>query len=289
MKKILNIFIISLFVLFFWKTFWFDWFDINSLLPIKSYVVDQVWVLDENQKNQLEKQIQDLRDKYTTEILVIIIKTTSWDEISSVWTEIWQKVWVWKSDKDNWVVVLIAIDDRAWNISTWYWVEWVLPDLLTKRIWEKNFVLFKEQKYFDWISQAISDFWKAFQWDESIISLQKEKSGEDFPPILIFIFFMSVVLSSIFLKPLFKNKEFKKAFKFILIAYLITLPIVYIAIWIFSILANIFIWIFWPILWIFWNASWRWNRWGSSWWSSGWGFWGFGWGGFGWGGSSWKW
>lgn len=286
MKKILNIFIISLFVLFFWKT---SWFDINSLLPAKSYVVDQVWILDKNQKNQLEKQIQDLKDKYTAEILVIIIPSTDWADISALWTEIWQKVWVWKSDKDNWVVILIAINDRAWNISTWYWVEWVLPDLLTKRIWEKNFTLFKDQKYFDWIFWAINDFQKAFDWDPSIIPLQKEKSEEEFPPILIFIFFISVILSSIFLKPLFKNKEYKKAFKFILIAYLITLPIAYIAIWIFSILANIFIWIFWVVFWVFWNASGKWNRWGYRWWSSGWGFWGFSWGRFGWGWSSWKW
>lgn len=263
------------------------WFDINSLLPVKSYVVDQVWVLDENQKSQLEKQIQTLRDKYTTEILVVIVKTTSWDEISSIWTEIWQKVWVWKSDKDNWVVILIAIDDRAWNISTWYWVEWVLPDLLTKRIWEKNFILFKEQKYFDGISQAINDFQKAFEWDPSIISLQKEKSGEEFPPILFLILFISAIFSSIFLKPLFKNKEYSKAFKFIFIWYLITLPIAYIAIWIFSIFTNIFIWFFWVVFWVFWNSSWRWGSWGFRWWWSSW--WGFWWWWFGWGGSSWKW
>lgn len=285
-SRLLKIFFIFIFIfLLLNKSIWFD---INSLLPVKSYVVDQVWVLDESQTNLLEKQIQDIRDKYTAEILLVIIKTTDWQDISQLWTEIWQKIWVWKSDKDNWIVILIAIEDRAWNISTWYWVEWVLPDLLTKKIWEKNFLLFKEQKYFDWISLTLSDIKKALDWDESIISLQKN-SQEEIPQSIIIIFFISVILSFFLLKPLLKKWEYKKVLYYILFAYLITLPIVYLAVWFFSILVNIFIWVIWPILWIFWKA-WRWWTGSSGWWSSGgWGFWGFGWGWFGWWWSSWKW
>lgn len=287
MKKIiLTILILSCF-------FQANSFDIATLWKIDSSVIDKVWVLKIEEKQSIESKIQALRDKYTTEILLVIIPSTNWEEISSVWTEIWQKIWVWKADKDNWVVVLIAIDDRAWNISTWYWVEWVLPDLLANKIWEKNFVLFRDSKYYEGIIWTLNDFWKAFEGDPSIISLQKESSqNSDVKDIFWIIeFFIFMFFSSAFLKPMYNDKKYKKFFIYLLIAFFVTLPITYyflkMILW--AIILNIFLWIFWLIFWIVWNI-WKWWY-NSSWWKSWWG-WGFGWfwwGGFGWWWSSWKW
>ncbi len=287
MKKIILIFIL---LSCFFQT---NAFDIATLWKIDSSVIDKVWVLKQEEKTSIESKIQALRDKYTTEILLIIIPSTNWEEISSVWVEIWQKIWVWKADKDNWVVILIAIDDRAWNISTWYGVEWVLPDLLANKIWEKNFVLFKESKYFDWIMWTLNDFWKAFEGDPSIISLQNDKNTET-PVFWIFELIFVVIFSAIFLKPIYKKEKYQKFFIYLAIAYVITLPFTNIFVddifW--SIIVNIVIWLIGAILWITWELSKWWNSKSSSWsGKSGWGWWfgWFWWGGFGWGGSSGKW
>ena len=40
---------------------------------------------------------------------------------------------------DNGVVILVAVEDREWNISTGYGVEGILPDIRTNRIGENNF------------------------------------------------------------------------------------------------------------------------------------------------------
>ncbi len=290
MNKIIKILFFVLLSLIFTSVFSFD---IATLWTINSSVIDKVWILKTEEKQNIESKIQALRDKYTTEILLVIIPSTDGEEISSVWTEIWQKIWVWKADKDNWIVVLIAIDDRAWNISTGYWVEWVLPDLLANKIWEKNFVLFKESRYYDWIIWTLNDFWKAFEGDPSIISLQKESiQNSDIKDIFWIIeFFVFMFFSSAFLKPIFKEKKYKKFFIYLLIAFFITLPFTYYflktVLW--SIILNIFLWIFWLIFWIAWNIwIWRYN---NSWWRSwrGWGFGWFWWGSFGWWWSSWKW
>ena len=68
----------------------------------------------------MESKIEELRKKYTIEILTVIIPSTDGKEISSLATEIGQKVGVGKADKDNGLVLLIAINDRAWNIATGY-------------------------------------------------------------------------------------------------------------------------------------------------------------------------
>ncbi len=267
-------------------------FDINLLWPINSSVIDKTWILSLEEKTWIETKIEELRTKYTTEILLVIIWSTNWEEISSVATEIWQKIGVWKADKDNWVVILIALNDRAWNIATWYWVEWVLPDLLTKRIWEKNFILFRDSRYFDWIMWTLNDFDKAFVWDPSIISLKYEAEKQD-DWTWIFVLFIAIFVSAILFRPVVKEKKYKKFIIYFVIAYLITLPFVYIFLWIASLIANLIMWAIWAILWITWKVQkwWytsSWSSWWFRWWGGGW-FWGFWWGGFGWGWSSWKW
>lgn len=286
MKKLLKLCIIAFFLIFFWKTFWFD---INTLGSIDSSVIDQVEILSWEEKKQIETKIEEIRNKYTAEILLVMISTTNGEDIASLGTEIWQKVGVWKSDIDNGVVILIALDDRAWNISTWYGVEWVLPDLLVNKLWEKHFSLFREQKYFDGIYWLLNDIDTVLSWDKSIISSESENQW-DISFLLVINFFIAMILSSIFLKPLQKRREIKKLLSFVGIAYLLTLPLTIIAVGVIWILVNIWIWIFWWFFWIFWEAG-KWNG-GRFWWwggSSSWWFWWFGGGGFWWWGSSWKW
>lgn len=284
MKNMKKIILIFLFCLYFFSIS--NAFDIKDLWTIDSYVIDKVWVLDNEEKSEIEKKIIELKTKYTTELLTVIIDSTKWEDISSVATQIWQDLWVWKADKDNWVVILIAIEDRAWNISTGYWVEWVLPDILANRIWENNFSLFRENRYKDWIIWALNDFDKAFSWDESIISEQKNKwNSNESIFILVIISFLAWI---ILFKPIYKKKQYKKIFLYLLFWYIITLPIAYFLIGTLQFLViNAISWVIWVILWIGWKIWnwWGWKWWGSWWWSFGW-FW---WWGFWWGWSSGKW
>nr|MDD3719845.1 TPM domain-containing protein [Candidatus Gracilibacteria bacterium] len=262
-------------------------FDISSLGPINSSVIDKVGILNYEEKALIEAKIQELRDKYTTEILIVVIPTTNGEEISSIATEIGQKVGVGKSDKDNGVVILLAFNERSWSIATGYGVEGVLPDLLTKRIGEKNFILFKEAKYYDGIMGALGDFDKAFSGDKSIISDTKNSNNEE-DQLWIIIVFIAIFVSSIFFKPILHKKNYKKFLLYFLIAYLLTLPFVYIFIGFYSIIVNFIMWVVGSILGIIgklgkggYTSS------GGS--RGGGGFGGFGGGGFGGGGSSGKW
>jgi len=267
-------------------------FDISSLWNINSYIVDKVWVLNDTEKQNIESKIQEIRDKYTAEILLVIIPTTDGEDISSVSTEIWQEIWVWKKDKDNWLVVLIAIDDRSWNIATWYWVEWVLPDILTKKIWEKNFVLFKDKRYFDGIMWGLDDFEKAFSWDSSIIS-DLQDSPDETPTLWIIEIIFVFIFSSTVLKVLANKEKYKQLFIITSIAFILTLPFTYTLIkdFIVSVFVNIIIWVVVWIFGIFWNL-WKWiynSKWWLWWKSSWWWFWWFGGWWFWWWWSSWKW
>jgi uncharacterized protein len=288
MKKI-----IIFLVLFIFNLSITNWnFDIDSIKNEKSYVVDQVNILSGEQKIALENKIEEIEKKTTAEILIAIIKTTQWEEISSLGVKIWQTIWVWKKDIDNWLVILISIDDRKWNISTWYWLEWILPDIRTKHIWERNFPeYFRNWDYYTWINLALNDINWFLISDESIISKYTNTgTNMDWETLInsiIFIVIIAYFLSSLIYKRKEKNILRFKKFLFILV---ITSLIIYSLFPILSLLINFLIHSISALLFDFtWNSSWNW-KWGSS--SSSWSrsswisFWG---GGFGWWWSSWKW
>lgn len=266
-------------------------FDLSKLGPVHTSVIDTANVLNPADKTLLESKIAELRKKYTIEILTVIIPSTDGEDIASVATQIGQTVGVGKSDKDNGLVLLIAINDRAWNIATGYGMEWSLPDLLTKRIGEKNFVLFKQQKYYEGIFWALSDFDSVLSGDTSVVSNQSDSTwGDNWSPWYILQFIIVIAVSNIFFKPLVDSRKYRRFFWYILLAYIITLPLAYLIIPnLFSILENIGIWIIGSIFWIFGKSGrggWvGWGFWGSS-SSSGTSFWG---GSFGWWGSSGNW
>ncbi|NVP17335.1 TPM domain-containing protein [Candidatus Gracilibacteria bacterium] len=280
MKKI----ILLLFLLYYFFLNTLYSFDIKSIGAINSYVIDKVGVLDNQEKTEIEQKIIELKNKYTTEILTIIIKTTDGEDISSIGTKLGHELGVGKADKDNGVVILIAIDDRAWNISTGYGIEGVLPDILTNKIGENNFILFRENRYKDGIIGALDDFDKAFSGDTSIISKEKDdKNPDDSLIILVVIAFLA---GSFLFKPLYYKKEHKKIFLYLLIGYIITLPIAYLLIETINfIIINAISWVIGVILGIGGKLG---NGGGKGGGSRG-GFGGFGGGGFGGGGSSGKW
>ncbi len=98
-------------------------FDVSKLGSVHTSVIDTANVLSADEKTELESKIAELRQKYTIEILTVIIPSTDDEDISSVGTQIGQTIGVGKSDKDNGLVLLIAINDRAWNIATGYGME----------------------------------------------------------------------------------------------------------------------------------------------------------------------
>lgn len=175
-------------------------FDISSLKNIKTYVIDQTNTLNTFEKTNIENIIEDIRKETTAEILVVLTPTIWNEDIWSLATNIWQTLWVGRSDVDNGVVILIAKEDRAWYIATGYWVEWILPDIRVKQIWEKNFPSnFRNWNYGKGIEYTLKDIkWFLIQ-DSSIISKYKSNNPfsfveSDFFSFFIFLYIISLII-----------------------------------------------------------------------------------------------
>jgi len=122
------------------------------------FVTDLANVLSDAQEATLEQMIQSTEDKMTAEIAVLTIQTTNGVDISQYATEVGHTWGVGKADRDNGVMIVIAINDREFFIATGYGAEGILPDIRAKDIGDRNFPdNFRAGDYFSGIKGALND------------------------------------------------------------------------------------------------------------------------------------
>lgn len=98
------------------------------------YVTDLAGVIDPATRSTLERLVTGLRQKTGAEIAVVTVRTTGEEPIFDYAMQIAER---WKpgaADKDNGVVLLVAVEDRKLQILTGYGVEGALPDGLVGEI-----------------------------------------------------------------------------------------------------------------------------------------------------------
>ena len=266
------------------------WFEI----PIPDWFVNDLTnTLTTDQKTQISDLISNIKQTTSAEIAVLIVPTIDWDDVNLLAAEIWTKRWVWEKDKDNWIIMLFAIEDRARSIQIGYWLEWTIPDAIAKRIWENNIVPnFREWNYFQGIYAAIKDINWYIQKDPTVIqaytsnnNISTNRDKINFELIIFRLFIASIIWRSIIPKSKIKNKN-----KRIITVLVILWASIIIWLIISNIIMPIIAWYIWMLLWIF-GKWWKWWLWwwmiGGGWFSGWWWGW-FGW--FGWwsfGGGGW--
>lgn len=97
-------------------------------------VNDLAEVLNAEQESQLESKLIQYNDSTSSQIAVVTVKSTGNFEISDYAYKLGRKWGVGQEDKDNGIVILVAVDDRAVYIATGYGVEGYLTDIATGRI-----------------------------------------------------------------------------------------------------------------------------------------------------------
>ena len=87
------------------------------------FVQDYAGILSSEEVAQLEEKIQNFERGTTNEIAVVTIKSLDGDVIENVAQEIFTKWGIGKTDKNNGVLLLIALEERKTRIHTGYGVE----------------------------------------------------------------------------------------------------------------------------------------------------------------------
>jgi uncharacterized protein len=139
------------------------------------YVLDQADILSESEEEKIEERIAKIEERTTVEISVLVTNSIGDEIISLLAVEIGNEWGVGKKDKDNGLMVLIAIEDREWFMATGYGLEGDLPDAVVKRIGEYHFpYFFKKGLYTDGILSALDDIESYIKNDSDIVEFYSQ-------------------------------------------------------------------------------------------------------------------
>lgn len=135
-------------------------------------VSDYTNTLSDADKARLEQKAVALDDSTSIQVAVVMIKSLGGYDPNEYAALLGRKWAVGQKDKNNGVVILVAVQDRKMSIQTGYGAEGILPDAITHQIIENDMKpRFKQGDYAGGLEAALND----------IISYNKGEYKNDHP------------------------------------------------------------------------------------------------------------
>ena len=105
-------------------------------------VTDLVGILDQDAMRHLTQVIQEVRERTTAEIAVLIVPSTAPDPIEDYSIAVFDRWKIGQKGKDNGLLFLVAVKDRRMWITTGYGLEGILPDGKVGEIRDREIIPF---------------------------------------------------------------------------------------------------------------------------------------------------
>lgn len=159
-------------------------------------VTDYTNTLTRGEQQQLEQKLLAFQDSSSTQIAVVVIKSTEGYDIADYAVRLAQKWAIGSKKYNNGILLLVALNDRTVNIQTGYGIEGALPDVIAHRIIQNEIrPSFSQQDYFgglDKATDAIISYTKG-EYKADPRARGREKDGGGIPVILIVIIVIVVI------------------------------------------------------------------------------------------------
>lgn len=115
-------------------------------IPEANVVVDQAGAI--NQVETLRSELITYQQQTGHEIAVLVVPTLDGEPIEMVANDVFRKWGISSEERNDGVLILVAVNDRAARIEVGYGLEGALPDITANRILnEIVFPQFKEGNY----------------------------------------------------------------------------------------------------------------------------------------------
>ncbi|MDD5050874.1 MAG: TPM domain-containing protein [Candidatus Pacebacteria bacterium] len=150
------------------------------------FVNDFANVLAPADKTALEAKLKDFAAQTGNEVSVVTVQNLGGDVIENYAVNLFQAWGIGNKEKDNGVLFLVAIDDRAVRIEVGYGLEGDLPDATANRIIQKVTIpALKNGDYSGGITKSVDAILSTLGGDASYSAPTTEDDGGNFPPQLI--------------------------------------------------------------------------------------------------------
>ncbi|QTE40317.1 TPM domain-containing protein [Mucilaginibacter gossypii] len=158
-------------------------------------VTDYTNTLNPADKQRLETKLVAFNDSTSTQIAVVILKSTGSYDINDYGVQLLRKWGIGQKDKNNGVLVLVAIGDRKMSIQTGYGAEGALPDIVTQDIIQNDLKPhFKQGDYYGGLDAGTNSIIKAMKGEYKAAKKQKQSNGGPAGFIVIVIIVVILIL-----------------------------------------------------------------------------------------------
>lgn len=159
-------------------------------------VYDEADLLTSSEENRLNDKLIKFADSTSTEIEVIIIRSTKGEDVNFLATMFGQKWGIGQKGVDNGIVFLIAVDDRTMAIQQGRRVEQYLTASVAGQI--LDYIVapsFKQGLYYDGINRGTSALMEAVQGKFKPVHKEKKNEGDiSLGKLFLIIFIILVIL-----------------------------------------------------------------------------------------------
>lgn len=104
------------------------------------YVADPGNLVSSDVKERVNGMLYDLRRQTSAEVAVVVVPSIGDIPIEDFTEQVFTRWGLGKSDRDNGVMILIALDQKRARIQTGYGAEGALPDISVKKIIDRDIV-----------------------------------------------------------------------------------------------------------------------------------------------------
>lgn len=162
-------------------------------------VNDFVGILSNGEQNALEQKLRSYNDSTSSQIIIVIVKTTGDYPPGDYAFEVGKRWGVGQKDKDNGLVLLWATDDRKVFIATGRGLEGAIPDAIAKRI-ITNIITpnFKNQAWYQGLDEATTEIIKRATGEYTQEAKGSGDGGSGFGIVFIIIIlvFLFIIISN---------------------------------------------------------------------------------------------
>lgn len=141
-KLLLFCFSIAVFLFFCFKAF-----DVPNVITASSsssatfpeptsykYINDYVGIVNDDDIEKIVSIGKELESKTSAQASIVIVNSTNGIPIEDYTNKLFRTWGIGTKDKDNGLLILLAIDDRAWRVEVGRGLEGAIPDALSNRV-----------------------------------------------------------------------------------------------------------------------------------------------------------
>ncbi len=186
----------------------------DNFPTLEGRIVDEVNLLSNETKANLNQILATHEKETSNQIVLVILKTLNGYEIADYSYQLGRYWGIGQKDKNNGVLLVIALKERKIRIEVGYGLEGALTDKISHDIIEYTIKPnFKRKNFEKGVIEAINEIIKAIKGEYKAEEQTMALDSETEPLIFFIIIFISIILSSFFgkSKNLFLYKIFKSS------------------------------------------------------------------------------